>query len=480
MLIPLKRGADSLSRQVYSWIRNGIMESMLRPGESLPSTRELAEENSISRTVVVQAYDQLIAEGFITGRRGSGTYVSEHLHPAPSPVLKRTAPLRLSEFGKAAAAIAQRGLSPNRQARIRERSPLRYDFANGTSSLEEFPLAAWRRILLRRTRSAPLRSFDYGSAMGDTALRNAIAGHLQRSRAIHCDVSQVLIVNGSQQALDLTIRVLLNPGDPVAVEDPQYHGMRQVLLAARLRVRPVPVDHDGIDLRQMPHDARLALVTPSHQFPTGAVLSLQRRLALLAWARRANAVIVEDDYDGEFRYEGEPVEPLQSLDRDGRVLYVGTFSRTMFPALRIGYVVAPQPLVAAFVAAKWLADRHTAILEQETLAEFIASGAYERHLRRTRRVNTIRRAALLSAIEQHLSDRVTVSGGRSGTHIALWPRAKISEAATIVRAAAVGVGIYGIARYYLRQPAQPGFLLGYANLTVVQIREGIRRLAEVL
>jgi GntR family transcriptional regulator/MocR family aminotransferase len=348
------------------------------------------------------------------------------------------------------------------------------------SSLEEFPLAAWRRILLRRTRSAPLRSFDYGSAMGDTALRKAIAGHLQRSRAIHCDVPQVLIVNGSQQALDFAIRLLLDPGDLVAVEDPQYHGMRQVLLAARLRVRPVPVDQNGIDLSRMPRRAKLALVTPSHQFPTGAVLSLERRLALLAWARRANAVIVEDDYDGEFRYEGEPVEPLQSLDRDGRVLYVGTFSRTMFPALRIGYVVAPRPLVSAFIAAKWLADRHTGILEQETLAEFIASGAYERHLRRTRRVNTTRRAALLSAIEQHLADRVTVSGSRSGTHIVLWPRAKVSEAAVIARAAAAGVGIYGIAGYYFKPPPQPGFMLGYANLTVAQIREGIRRLGEFL
>jgi GntR family transcriptional regulator/MocR family aminotransferase len=475
MLIPLKRGADPLSRQVYLWIRHGIMDRMLRPGESLPSTRELAEENSISRTVVVQAYDQLIAEGFIIGRRGSGTYVSDQLNSAASPLPKRTTPLRLSHFGNAATAVVRRGLSP-----IRECSPLRYDFAYGASSLEQFPLAAWRRILLRRTRSAPLRSFDYGAAMGDANLREAITGHLQRSRAIHCDVSQVLIVNGSQQALDLTVRLLLNPGDVVAVEDPQYHGMRQVLMAARLRVRPVPVDQNGIDLSRMPRQAKLALVTPSHQFPTGAVLSLERRLALLAWARRANAVIVEDDYDGEFRYEGEPVEPLQSLDRDGRVLYVGTFSRTMFPALRIGYIVAPRPLVPALIAAKWLADRHTAILEQETLAEFIATGAYERHLRRTRRVNTTRRAALLSAIEQHLADRVTVSGGRSGTHIVLWPRAKLSETATIARAAALGVGIYGIAGYYLRQPAQAGFVLGYANLTVAQIREGIRRLSEVL
>jgi GntR family transcriptional regulator/MocR family aminotransferase len=475
MLIPLAKGTESLSRQVYLWIRHGIMERALRPGEALPSTRELAEQNSISRTVVVQAYDQLIAEGFITGRRGSGTYVSEHLHPAPAQAPRHAAQVRLSHFGVAATSITRRGLSP-----IPEPRTFLYDFAYGRSSLDEFPLAAWRRILLRRTRNAPLRSFDYGAAAGNPVLREAITGHLRRSRAINCDVSQVVIVNGSQQALDLTIRVLLNPGDTIAVEDPQYHGMRQVLVAARLRVRPVPVDHDGIDLRQMPRHARLALVTPSHQFPTGAVLPLQRRLALLAWARRANAVIVEDDYDGEFRYEGEPVEPLQSLDRDGRVVYVGTFSRTMFPALRIGYVVAPRPLVSAFVAGKWIADRHTAVLEQETLAEFIESGAYERHLRRTRRANAVRRAALLSAIERHLGERVMVTGSRSGTHIVLWPCAKVSEAPIIAQAAAADVGIYGIAGYYLRPPPRPGLLLGYANLTVAQIGEGIRRLGQVL
>ncbi len=475
MLIPLQRGNEALSRQVYLWIRQAIVERALRSGESLPSTRELAEENSISRTVVVQAYEQLIAEGFITGRRGSGTYVSEHLHPAPSRAPQRATPVRLSQYGTAVSSVAHRGLSP-----IPVSQGLRYDFLYGRCSLDEFPLAMWRRILMRRTRTAALRSFDYGAAAGDPALREAITGHLRRSRAIHCDVSQVVIVNGSQQALDLTIRLLLNPGDSIAVEDPQYHGMRQVLLASRLRVHPVPVDPDGIDLKQMPRQARLALVTPSHQFPTGAVLPLQRRLALLAWARRANAIIVEDDYDGEFRYEGEPLEPLQSLDRDGRVLYVGTFSRTMFPALRIGYVVAPRQLVSAFIAAKWLADRHTAVLEQETLAEFIGSGAYERHLRRTRRANAMRRDALLSAIERHLSDRVTVSGSRSGTHIVLWPKAKLSEDAIIAHAAALGVGIYGIAGYYLRPPSLPGFLLGYANLTVAQIREGIRRLGEVL
>ena len=436
----------------------------------------LQKKNSISRTVVVQAYDQLIAEGFIAGRRGSGTYVSASLEPAtPLPARKASVPIRLSPFGSVATEMAQNGLTPIRRVR-----PVRYDFAYGNCALDDFPLTAWRRILLRRTRNASMRSFDYGAAVGSTALREAIAAHLRRSRALDCDVSQVIIVNGSQQAFDLTARLLLSPGDSVAIEDPQYHGMRQVLLAARARIQAVPVDDDGLVLTRLPRRARLALVTPSHQFPTGAVLPLERRMALLAWAQRANALIVEDDYDGEFRYEGEPVEPLQSLDREGRVIYIGTFSRTMFPAMRIGYLVAPRPLVESFAAAKWLCDRHTPVLEQETLAQFIASGAYERHLRRARRANTIRRDVLLAEVDAHLGDRVSVTGGRSGTHIVLWPRGNASESAIIARAAKVGVGIYGISGHFLRPDPPPGFLLGYAGMPVEQIREGIRRLREVL
>lgn len=475
MLIPLQRSGDSLSRQVYQWIRHAIVERAIPPGEALPSTRELAEENSISRTVVVQAYDQLTAEGFIAGRRGSGTYVSESLEHRPPPAQKRFASVRLSPFGVAATSMALDGIGPTRSTR-----PPRYNFAFGNCALDDFPLAAWRRILLRRTRSASARSFDYGAPAGSTSLREAIAAHLRRSRALQCDVSQVLIINGAQQAIDLIMRLLVNPREPVAVEDPQYHGIRQVLLAARVRIQPVPVDHDGLIPQHLPRRSRLAVVTPSHQYPTGAVLPLPRRMALLAWASRTNALIVEDDYDGEFRYEGEPVEPLQSLDHEGRVIYVGTFSRTLFPAMRIGYLVAPRPLFASFAAAKWLSDRHTPVLEQETLAEFIASGAYERHLRRARRANTVRRDALLTAIEEYLGDRVTVTGSRSGTHIVLWPREQANEKSILAQAAAAGVGIYGISGYFLRPSPRPGFLLGYAGMPVEQICEGIRRLAGVL
>lgn len=224
----------------------------------------------------------------------------------------------------------------------------------------------------------------------------------------------------------------------------------------------------------------MAFVTPSHQFPTGAILPLARRQALLQWARRRNAVIVEDDYDGEFRYQAKPLESLQGLDTEGRVVYVGTFSRTIFSALRLGYLVLPKSLLQAFTAAKWLCDRHTATLEQETLAEFISSGMYERHLRRVRRRNSAIRHALLQALHQHMGDRIEVTGEGAGAHIVLWPRKRVSEEAAIAGAAARGVGIYGVGAYFLRRPSRPGILLGYPRLREAEIREGVRRLAEVL
>jgi GntR family transcriptional regulator/MocR family aminotransferase len=293
-----------------------------------------------------------------------------------------------------------------------------------------------------------------------------------------CEASQVIIVNGSQQALDLAARVLLEPGDCAVIEDPHYLGARDAFLAAGARLHPVPVDQDGLIPSRLPHRARVAFITPSHQFPTGTILPVPRRMALLDWAKRTGAVVIEDDYDGEFRYEGRPVESMQGLDREGRVIYVGTFSRTIFPALRIGYLIAPTTLVPALTAAKWLCDRHTATLEQETLAEFIASGAYERHLRRSRRANAVRRQVLLESIAEKLAGRVDVTGDGSGAHVVLWPKKKVSEEAVIAAAHEKSVGIYGIGRYFSRKPPRAGFMLGYARMKEEEIREGIKRLGE--
>jgi len=456
-------------------LREAILGGRFGADERLPSTRDLAEQLGISRTVVLLAYDQLLAEGFVIGRAGSGTYVAAQLGTKRTPTQEISAAVRLSRFGSRAT-TAWSGMNFPRR---REHSLL-YDFAYGRSDLESFPFEMWRRILLRCARKGPVSGLDYGDASGNAALREAICVHLRRSRAVVCDPSQVMVVNGSQQALDLVARVLIERGNRVAIENPGYQGTREVLRASGAHLLPIAVDRDGIDPLKLPSSARLAFVTPSHQFPTGAILPLARRIALLDWAKRRNAIIVEDDYDGEFRYDGHPLESLQGLDRQGRVIYVGTFSRTVFPSLRIGYLIVPQILVSSFSAAKWLSDRHTATLEQQALAEFIGNGIYERHLRRVRRRNATRRRVLLESIAQHLGSRVAVTGAGAGAHVVLWLKRGVREETVITHAAERGVGIYGVSRYFLGRSARPGVLLGYARMREAEIREGIRRLGEIL
>jgi GntR family transcriptional regulator/MocR family aminotransferase len=474
-VIPPLNDVEPLVRQIYLGFRQAILQGVLSKAERLPSTRELAEQLAVSRTVVVLAYEQLLAEGFVQGRAGSGTYVAEISRPGRPRFRESHAEIRLSRFGSSLEAIEPRVVVPNKPA-----TSLRYDFAYGRSDLACFPFETWRRLLLRHARQAPVRELDYGPAAGSVALREALSVHLRRSRAVVCDPSQVIVVNGSQQALDLIARVLIERGDRVAVENPCYQGAREVLRAAGARLLPVPVDRDGLNPVRLPQRARMAFVTPSHQFPSGAILSLARRMALLDWAKRNAAVVVEDDYDGEFRYQGQPVESLQGLDTESRVVYIGTFSRTIFSSLRIGYLIVPKSLIAVFTAAKWLCDRHTATLEQETLAEFIGSGMYERHLRRVRRRNAARREALLGAIDKHLGDRVEVTGQGAGAHVVLWLRSRLSESAVIEQAASRDVGVYGIAPYFLRQPSRKALVLGYSRMKEADIREGIRRLSEVI
>ncbi|HTW59033.1 MAG TPA: PLP-dependent aminotransferase family protein [Terriglobales bacterium] len=475
LAIPLSRDKGPLFRQLYQGLREAILSGAFPSGHKLPSTRDLAEQLGVSRTVVLLAYDQLLAEGFATARSGSGTYVSNSVDVGRSEISRRSASLHLSRFGLSAASAWSKMNFPKRAEHA-----LPFDFAYGRSDLETFPFEMWRRILLRCSRTAPVSELDYGPAAGNLELRQAICTHLRRSRAVMCDPSQVIVVNGSQQALDLIARVLISPGDPVAIEDPGYQGTREILRAAGARLLPVTVDRDGLNPARLPRNARIAFVTPSHQFPTGVILTLARRLGLLRWAKVANAAIVEDDYDGEFRYADQPLESLQGLDREGRVIYIGTFSRTVFSSLRIGYLIAPKGMVAAFTAAKWLCDRHTANLEQETLAEFISSGMYERYLRRVRRRNAARRDALLEAIQTHLASRVEITGHDAGAHVVLWPRRRRREQSVIAAAALRGVRVYGISAYFLKKPQRAGFLLGYSRMNETQIREGIRRLSEVL
>jgi GntR family transcriptional regulator / MocR family aminotransferase len=473
-VIPLLNGREALSRQIYLWFRQAILRRMMSSAERLPSTRELAEQLHVSRTVVVLAYEQLLAEGFVVGRAGSGTYVADVLAAGRTRSGASRVRVRLSRYGRAVGAAAKINFLGNRSPQ------LRYDFAYGRSDVEVFPFEMWRRMLLRNARKASIRALDYGPTGGSVALREAISVHLRRSRAVICDPSQVIVVSGSQQALDLVARVLIDRGDRIAVEDPCYQGTREVLRTAGARILPITVDRDGLNPAKLPEDTRMVFVTPSHQFPTGAILSLPRRLSLVDWARRMDTLVVEDDYDGEYRYEDQSLQSLQGLDAEGRVIYIGTFSRTIFSSLRIGYLVVPKPLISVFTSAKWLCDRHTATLEQETLAEFIASGLYERHLRRVRRRNAARRAALRDAIAKYLGERVEVTGFGAGAHVALWPSSRLSEAGVIARAASLGVAVYGISPYFLTPPPRKGLLLGYSRMKEADIREGVRRLSEAL
>ncbi len=349
-------------------------------------------------------------------------------------------------------------------------------------------MALWRRLLLRQYRTAGAQMLDYAEdGRGYGPLREAIARYLGRSRAVRCDAEQVLIVNGSQQALSLTAQLLLDRGDAVAMEDPGYQGARHAFLAQGARIRPIPVDGAGLRVDRLAGPAgagsKLVYVTPSHQFPTGAILPLARRLELLAWAENSGAWIIEDDYDSEFRYDSRPVPCLQGLAGSESVIYVGTFSKILFPSLRIGYLVVPRALARAFERAKWLGDRHTPLVEQWALADFITEGHLESHLRRMRVLYDRRRQTLARALQQQLGDRVTILGENSGMHLMIRVQTGLRDDEVVRCAAAAGVGLTDARIYYAGAPgrARAGeFVLGYAPLSERKIQEGVRRLARIL
>ena len=471
-------GSGALYQQVYRAIRAAILSGRLRAGDRLPVSRTLARDLAISRNVILIAYDQLIAEGYVVGRVGAGTFVAAAV---PGSMLrvssKRHAepPARLPapHLSRYAARILAAPDFPARASSVR----LRYDFAYAAASAQDFPADVWRRLLARRLRKLEL---DYSAVEGDAGLRAEIASYLRRSRAVHCSANQILLVNGSQQALDLVARVLLEQGDAVVLEDPHYQGAREIFRSVGARIVPIPVDGLGLEVARLPHTARvrLAHVTPSHQFPTGAILPLDRRLALLAWAEKTGAYILEDDYDGEFRYEGRPVEAVQALDHAGRVIYAGTFSRILFPSLRMGYVVMPPPLAKALSKAKWITDRHTSFLQQAALADFMREGHLDRSVRRSRVRNAARRETLLKALEDHFGDSVEVRGAGAGTHVLVHFRnvAANRTQALIDRAAESGVGVYSTAPYYMKPSGRSELILGYGAIPERDIKDGIRNL----
>jgi GntR family transcriptional regulator/MocR family aminotransferase len=493
-------GTGRLYQQVYRALRGEILSGRLASGERVSSTREIANLLNISRNTAVIAYEQLLAEGYLKARLGAaGTVVAPVLPPdgyvsRPAPPGQATL-VSSRQAGPKIAAAGERFLRSARAcseslglSRLTwELTPphIRYDFRPGRASFADLPYALWCRLLGTRARHASLSDLEYGPPAGRRELREAISTRLRRLRGLNADPDRIVIVNGTQQALDLISRVLLNPGDRVLIEEPHYTGARCAFIAAGAELIFSPVDEHGIQIPKPvagKRACRLAYVTPSHQFPTGAVLSIERRLELLAWASRLGAFIVEDDYDGEYRYDGHPLQAMGGLDREGSTIYVGTFSKILFPALRLGYLVLPKSLVEPFVATKAIGDTGTATLEQLALADFIDAGHFDRHLRRTTASNAARRKALVAALREQFGDRAEVCGANAGLHVFAWLKGKsggpIKDASG--RAEKAGIGLYTADPFYARPPDRTAILLGYAPLRERDIREGIRRLAAAL
>ena len=474
-------GADgaALHRQIYDSLRGAILGGRLAPGARVPATRALASELGVSRNTVTAAVDQLRAEGYVEARTRSGTFVAPTLPDATLRAARgRRASLgtspapRLSARGEAIAALriapAERDVPPRA-------------FRTGMPALDAFPWTLWSRLTGRRLRGAMTSLGNYGPAGGNAALRAAIAEFVAAARGAACAPEQVIVTSGAQQGLDLAARLLVAPGDAVWHEDPGYLGARAAFAAAGARVVAVPVDDEGLvvaeGVRRAP-DARVVYVTPSHQYPTGVVMSAARRLEVLRWAAGAGAWVLEDDYDSEYRYASRPLACLQGLDDGARVIYVGTFSKTMFPALRLGYLVVPPALVDAFAAARAVADRHSPGVDQAVLADFIVDGHFARHVRRMRVLYAERRDALLAAAAD--VDGLRIERADAGMHVVGWLRDGASDRAVSARALAAGVEAPPLSAYALETPPRPGLVLGYAGFTPRAIRAGVRALARAV
>jgi GntR family transcriptional regulator/MocR family aminotransferase len=467
-------GNGSLYRQLVRALKTSMATGRLPKGTRLPASRDLAVSLGLSRATVVAAYEQLRTEGLITGRVGAGSFVS-----APStatlpvrPTLPRTTVDPQSAFSRRARQVHDHGNIPGKR-----RPGAVLDFQYGFATVNPSLARQWAREIARAAHDLPL---SYPPSQGMPALRQAIATHIGRTRGVVCEADDVLVVGGVQQAMALVSRVLLDPGDAVVMEEPAYFGARRVLQMHGANLRCVPVDQDGLCVSRLPAEtAKLVCVTPSHQFPTGAVMSLPRRQALIDYAERHQSWICEDDYDGEFRQEEGALLSLQSLDRSGRVVYVGSFSKTLFPAARLGYVVMPRALREDFIAAKWATDAGCPPMEQLALASFIAQGGYDRHLRQITRRLSERRKLLQDTLAAELGDQVEVLRARTGMHLMVWLRGLdlAQGEALVTQGLRAGLGLHTVAPCYVDPPDRAGFLLGFGTLSPRELVDATRRFA---
>ncbi|MES2359662.1 MAG: PLP-dependent aminotransferase family protein [Gemmatimonadota bacterium] len=480
-LLPIDRELGiPLQQQIYDGIRNAILAGLLRAGQRVPSTRALAKDIGVSRLPVLTAYDQLLHEGYLEGRVGSGTFVSVSV---PDDALRSASPLQSGRSTKH---------SPSRTPRTRHLSdplpPYRDDggfrpFRISLPALDQFPHTIWSRLVARHARALTPARMAYGDPAGVASFRAAVAEHLRTARAVRCEAEQVLIVSGSQAALCICAAALLGRGDIVAMEEPGYPGARSALATRGAVMAPVPIDHEGIQidsLNALGSKVRAAYVTPSHQYPMGTAMTATRRLELIEWATQHSAWILEDDYDSEFRYVSRPLGALQGMDAHDRVIYIGTFSKVLFPSIRVGYIVAPPSLREEFLAAREALDIFSPTLYQLALRDFIREGHFARHLRRMRALYLSRRAALLEGLAEHCADRLTVYNADAGLHISTLLQDGVDDRDVVRRMIARGLSGAALSTCYAADACQTGLLLGFGGSDETIITNATRVLGEIL
>ena len=471
-----------LYRQVYDWFQQAILEGRLRPGQRVPSSRNLAAELRISRIPVFNAYEQLCAEGYLETFVGAGTRVARSI---PDEKL-RAAPKRQIPRGSQTGAAARR--KSKRAALLAKATPQPWLRSQGAfrvslPALDHFPIEIWSKLVARHSRSLDWKTMAYGNAMGYAPFREAIAEYLSTVRGVHCQASQILVTTGSQQALQICAHVLLDQGDFVAIEDPGYPGARQAFRASGAHMVGIPLDDEGIlvdALIRCRDSFRAVYITPSHQYPLGVTMSAARRMQLLNWAARKGAWIIEDDYDSEYRFGSRPIVSLQGMDKDARVVYIGTFSKVLFPAIRLGYVVVPQDLVVAFSAYRDAADIFPSTLYQAVVTELIREGHFARHIRRMKMLYTKRRNCLVEALNERLGRQLEVIGSEAGMHLTALVARGVDDFQIARRAAERGISVMPLSSCYLHRAKQRGLILGFGACNEHQIKRAVGALEAIM
>jgi len=475
-----RKAAKPLHKQIYDAFRSMIVGRNLSAGQQIPSTRALAMELKISRIPVLTAYSQLLAEGYFEARAGAGTFVCSSL------------PDQLTSSDKS----SSRSVDVRSGTRVTSRRAKllpRYErlpwlrgmgaFNLSQPAFDQFPFPTWSRIVMRHCRNLHARELHYGGPLGLEELRKAICSYLRTARAVHCDTNQVMIVAGSQQALEISARVLLDDRSAAWVEEPGYWLTRQVLTAAGCRLVPVPVDSEGLDVGfgvKKCRKARAAFVAPSHQYPLGATMSASRRLQLLDWAQSSGAWVIEDDYDSEYRYGNMPIASLQGLDNNSRVIYIGTFSKTLFPSLRLGYLVIPPDLVDRFVAVRYAMDIGPPHFFQAVLTDFMNEGHFARHIRRMRQLYAERRTALVDELQKEFGSALEVLGSEAGMHLTVILPKGFRDQEVAARAAREKLWLAPLSPAYVGETPRQGFILGFGNTPAEEMPKAVRQLRSVL